>query len=238
MTNTVKKKLTLKEKNQLRREKILSEVQKGKSYVDIGKKFGVTKQRVQQLAKTIDFSRRVEIRETKQMTFEKIMIDFKMGASIAQLTKKYNLSIEDMNYIFKSVEPEAPTLTSRYRVKRNAKIVDDFKNGATASSIVKDKSKILDDPRRILAIDTIYKIVGAQGVKRYKQIGNRSAGGIFEKKAVLKLIVKLHDNKKEKHSFEKIANILNDLGHKTVQGRNFTTAMVRIKYHKYKKELI
>lgn len=219
-----------------RRERILNDIKKPHLTLEsIGLKFGVTKQRVRQIALEFGINRQIENREAASMTFHKIMVDFKLGASIAEITKKYKISREDLSYLHRQFAPTEPTLISQYRTKRNKAIVDLFKNGDTAKTITNKTLKVLDDPTKILSINTIYGITTKHGVKRYPKVGNRTSGICFEKKSLLNLIVKLYERKSNPLTFEAIANHLNSKGYKTLGGKVFNTQIVYQKYKMAKK---
>jgi hypothetical protein len=227
-----------KDKQEKRKEQIVKHVREGKlTLKSIGLKFGVSKQRINQICVLNNISRWTEIRETSKMLFEKVMIDFKMGASIDEIVEKHNIDRSQLTNLHRRYAPEEIGLIEQYRIKRDKKIISDYSNGITAKRIIEKTDKVLGDPSKVNTVDGVYRIASKNGVKRYPQIGNRSAGGSFEKKSILKMIVKMYEHKKFPAPFHEIAGTLNELGYETICGKEFTPATVRIKYHAYKAEL-
>lgn len=227
--------LTKKEKFKKRKERILKDI--NKPYLtlkEIGEKYGVTKQRVRQICLEFGINRQLETREASSMTFHKIMIDFKLGASIAEITTKFNISREELFCLHRKHAQSEQPLGTQYRNKRNKAIVELFKNGETAKTITNKNIKVLDDPTKILKLNTIYLITGKYGVKRYPKVGNRAAGGFFETKKITNIIVKSYDRKKNPLSFREITEKLNNDGYKTIGGKTFSITNVIDKYHKAK----
>jgi len=227
-----------KDKKEKRRLKILKHIKDGDlTFKKIGEKFGISKQIINQIAWSYDVSRWTEIRETSKMLFEKIMFDFKTGSSIDEIVEKHKINRAELSQLHHKYAPEDIGIIEQYRIKRDKKIVSDYSQGVTAKTITEKTDKVLGDPSKVNTVDGVYRIASKNGVKRYPQIGNRSAGGSFEKKSILKIIVKMYEHKEFPAPFHEIAGTLNELGYETICGKEFTLATVRIKYHAYKAEL-
>lgn len=208
-----------REKYRLKREKILKDIKKGASYKEIGLKYGVSMQRIYQIAKMNDISRWEESRNKIKETYKKVVKELKNNTPAKEIYKKYGRRSAT---IYKEINNETP-YEKQLRVRDND-ITNKFCKGLMAKELIKLETNNLTN------INSIYKINSKRGVKRYPTIGNRSAGGFFECKKVIKLIVKL---KNENMSFVEITSKLNNLGYKTITGRKFTTPNVIAKYHKY-----
>ena len=82
-------------------------------------------------------------------------------------------------------------------------------------------------------IKNVYNISTKQGFKKYPKIGDRSKGGTFEDKKILRYIQDKRDNKG--WTYKKIADKLNILGYRTLTGKIFDVPNVLYKYNAYKK---
>lgn len=208
-----------REKYRLKREKILKDIKKGTSYKEIGLKYGITKQRIYQIAKMNNVSRWDESRNKAKETYKNVVKELKNNIPAKEIYKKYGRRSAT---IYKEINNETP-YEKQIRVRDND-IISKFNKGLMAKEIIDL------DTNELTSITSIYRINTKNGNKRYPTIGNRSAGGFFESKKVIKLIVKL---KNEGVSFVEITNKLNSLNYKTITGRKFTTPNVIAKYHKY-----
>jgi len=227
-------KLEQKRRNsEKRRTSILNLIQTEIPFKQIAIKFNVTVQRISQLAIDNNIKRMDCIIDNCKNIFEAFMIDFNNGASINELLSKHKITKIQLNSIYARYKPKnAKPLSTLYRDKRNARIIEAYNNGETAQSILEKKDKVLGDPTKILTTDGIYYITVKHGIKRFPKIGNRSGGGCLESKKIIKLIVKLRENKL---SFNRIAEKLNSLGYKTIGGKEFKHSTVMMKYNSYKK---
>lgn len=219
-----------KVRNPKREQQILKLLNENISFGEIAKKFGISKQRVNQIAKRNNIKRWEESREFKTSIYSKIMNDFNNNISLNDICLKYNLSLDNINTIFYFNNDN--TLFSKFREKRNSCIISDFIGGETANGITKRNDDLLIEPNKITNISQIYRINNRNGVKRYPMIGSRAGGGCFENKEILKFIFNKRD--KYKWTFEKITNELNKKGKKTLTGKVFTTPNVIAKYNSNK----
>lgn len=219
-----------KVRNPKREEQILKLLNENISFDEIAKKFGITKQRVNQIAKRNNIKRWEQSREFKISMYLKIMDDFNNNISLNDICLKHNLSIDNINTIFCFNNDN--TIFSKFREKRNSCIISDFIGGTTAKAITKRDDKELLDPNKITWIDSIYRINIKNGIRRYPQIGNRAGGGCFENKEILKFIFNKRD--KYKWTFKKITDELNKKGKKTLTGKVFTIPNVFAKYYSNK----
>lgn len=208
-----------REKYRLKREKILKDIKKGASYKEIGLKYSITKQRIYQIAKMNNVSRWDESRNKAKETYKNVVKELKNNIPAKEIYKKYGRRSAT---IYKEINNETP-YEKQLRI-RNNDLVSKFNKGFIAKELINLDSNELNN------VNSIYKINTKKGIKRYPQIGNRSAGGSFEKKSIINLIVKLRN---KGISFVKITDKLNNLGYKTITGRKFTTPNVIVKYHKY-----
>ena len=191
------------------------------TYPQLAAKFGVTKQRIYQFAKANGISRWKLSRELHQKTAIAIEADYKAGVSYEDMKEKYNLA--NVNFAKMKMMP----LATRYRKDRDAKIVAEYKK-KTANAVLKSTDPAMDNPDRLTSQHTIYGISSKHGYKKYPNIGNRNAGGVFEAPKTIKMIKKLRE--KNKLSFNEIAVILNSKDLKTPMGKEYTGHNLRFKY--------
>lgn len=207
-----------------RNNKINKLILNGLGYEVIAKKFHLTNQRIQQLAKRIGVSRWENSRAYYKNIANKINSDIIKGVSYKKIQKKYNTK-KNISFLYKhGLNP----LPSFFREKRNKAIVSDFINGKSAIEITKLKDKALKDPVKLKCISSIYRITKKAGILRYPEVGNRRDGIVFEKREILYLI-KLYREKRN-YTYEKIADTLNKKGYKTLTGKNFYGQIVFAKY--------
>lgn len=215
-----------------RNEEIQKLILKGETFQSIGEKFGISKQRVRQLAVGLGVSRWKEKRALKKTRFKAFIKDIKARMLVSEMAVKHNLSEKEVREIYKHQTGEL--LLTVLREKRDSKIVKDFKAGSTAISIVKNPSEILKNPLKITTTNNIYSINTRNGVKRYPEVGNRSKGGTFQNKRVINLIV----NRRDKgQTFGEILTEMNERGYRTVTGRIFKQSNIAQIYYYAKNKL-
>ncbi len=193
----------------------------GLTYREIGEKYNVSKARVQELAKKNGISRWKVSRERNKQLAVSIERDYKAGLTYEQMKEKYDLGKVD----FKSLNIEP--LATRFRKDRDAKIVAEYKT-KTAKSVLKSNDPAMDNPDRLTAINSVYGVTSRNGFKKYPNVGNRNAGGVFENPKTIKLIKKLRE--KGELSFNEIATVLNSKGLKSPMGKEYTGHNLRFKY--------
>lgn len=221
-----------KAKLEKRRNSILALVKTGIPLIKVGKRFGITKQRVNQIAIEKGISRWVETRDAKKTLYDNILLDMSNNLSIKEMVTKHNVSLSEINSVYKQHSNDTETITDKFRKKRNKKIVGDFIDGDTALVITKKTDKVLYDPTKITCVNGVYRITTKNGVKRYPQIGNRGAGGSFEKKSIIRYIVTKRE-RKNPLTYREITENLNALGYTTICGLKFNEPNVRAKYISY-----
>ena len=210
-----------------RNVELLALIRGGKmTYLQLGIKFGVTKQRIHQLAKSNGISRWNLSRENHKNTAIAIEADYKAGVSYEDMKEKYDLA--NVNF----AKMGMLSLATRYREDRDVKIVSEYKN-KTAKSVLKSNDPSMNNPDRLTNINSVYNIASARGFKKYPNIGNRSAGGVFETPKTIKMIKKLREV--NKLSFNEIAIILNSKDLKTATGKEYTGGNLRLKYQGIKR---
>ena len=193
----------------------------GLTYREIGEKYNVSKARVQELAKKNGISRWKVSRERNKQLAVSIERDYKAGLTYEQMKEKYDLGKVD----FKSLKIQP--LATRFRKDRDAKIVSEYKT-KTAKSVLKSNDPAMDNPDRLTAINSVYGVTSRNGFKKYPNVGNRNAGGVFEDPKTIKLIKKLRE--KGELSFNEIAIVLNSKGLKSPMGKEYTGHNLRFKY--------
>lgn len=218
-----------------RNKVILKDIKDGFTYAKIGKKFGVTKARVHQIAIFNNIHRRETNRKVRVDKIKKIVRDIKLGASLSEITTKYRINRKDTLKLLISTKINNKTIVDYFRSKRDKAIVNYFLKKNTANQIINKVDGKLAEPVKITTISRVYQINAKHRIKRYPKIGNRHAGGSFDNKNTLKLIVKYHD--KDNLSFREITEKLNKMKLKTVCGFKFQTQNVYYKYHSQLKKI-
>lgn len=212
-----------KERNELIYKMLLS----GEKYQIIADKMNVSKARIEQVAKTYNYSRWDESKKKYNILVEKIINDFNTGTTYEELVKKYNLNNKIL-YSRLQYHGLPSDLLKQCRIKRNEKIVSEYKSGKKAVDIINSKHEIVNQPHKINSLSRIYAICSKQGVYKYPKVGKRIDGGSSENCEILRLVKHLKENKN--FTFEAIANHLNSKKYKTVCGKRFNMANARFKY--------
>jgi transposase len=174
----------------LKREKqIIRLLSSNKGYAEVAKKFGVSRQRIYQIADRNNIiGIRVKKKESRQILVENLKKELENGLSIREMSIKYNLSVEQIKNQFK-IETSL-SLFSLMVKTRNEKINNDFISGSTAKKIVNDTDKFLSNPVKVTTLDYVYMLNTKKGIKRYPKIGRRCDGGTFEDPKIINFIAK------------------------------------------------
>tara|TARA_R110000851_G_scaffold248445_2_gene400961 strand:+ start:481 stop:1470 length:990 start_codon:yes stop_codon:yes gene_type:complete len=219
----------LTNKEFLRNEQILKLlVEDDKTYEEIGNIYGISKQRIRQLAYKSNF-KRYAIRKVKYTEIAKeILLDIKLGMLYSEIREKYTYAVI-RNVCSRGL---LSNLYTDFISKRNTTITKKYKE-TIARKIIESSDSELLNPNKINGLSNIYRIACEDGFKRYPKIGNRNKGGTFEDKKILRYITKKRD--KDGWSFRRITDKLQRLGHKTLTGKVFDTPNVYYKYNAYKK---
>jgi hypothetical protein len=204
------------------------------TFGELSNKYGVSRQRIQQIAiqhgnlsiHAINHNRKEEI-------VNKIMIDTSI-LRYDEIKKKYS-NFEGFSWLSlkkKFKEIYGIGLYDKLYQTRNITIVNKYSSGQIAKEVLNGSEQELKSPKQMKSERDVYRISSSFGYKKYPKVYNRAAGGMFEDKKILNLIVKLRDLKKM--SFSEIAEELNNKGYKTVSGFTFSTPNVVVKYRDYK----
>lgn len=204
------------------RLEIVKQILEGKkTLAEIGLQYGVTHEWVRQIGNKFNTNRT----DLNKVRIERIVTAMKAGLlenkSIEELSKQLKVSVTCLARYYQD-----ETGTSYHDdavARRNKLIVEKYVGGKSAKKIVEKVSRILDTPKRITTTNMIYKIVANHNAKRYPNIGDKSKGGTFLDKKVLKIITKQYMNQK---SPTEIAEYLNENGFKTPTEKSFTAANV------------
>lgn len=217
-----------------RNDKILLMLkQSNSSFVTIGKKYNITPQRVQQIAKDFDIQLHGKNHEEKDSIVRKIKEDMPL-MSYKDIRAKYK-EFEGHNWKilqkkFKKMYGE--TIYTLMKKERDALILQKYSSGDKAIEVINSDDLTLKSPLRFTKVRDVYRISIENGYRKYPGIGSRAGGGIFERKKVLDLIVKMREEKKMK--FKDITIALNKKGLTTIQGKEFKMENVIVKYHRIK----
>jgi hypothetical protein len=228
MGDTKEKRINPNRKVERNNKVITLIVDDGKSYTEIAEQMGVSKARVQQIAKSKGISKWTISREKYRVMAENITKDLAAGISYQDINRKYNVK----KYSTGLKKYNLNALSTKLKITRNENIVNRYKS-ITAKSIINSTENGLVNPNKLSQIDSVYAIASKLGYKKFPGIGNRNGGGVFEDKKIIKLIKDKRDI--EKLSFRAIAEYLNDNGIKTVTGKLYSTSNLNAKYKAIKK---
>jgi len=212
-----------------RNEYIYKMILEGTTYQKISEKTNITKQRVQQIAKSLNFSRWVQIRNNEKITIKSIEEDISKGLFYNDLKNKYNINDCKIKGMLR--RNNCKILKNKREnefINRNKTIVSEYRNGKSASMILLLDSNVISEPAKINSVGSVYAICIKQGFRKYPKVKNRRSGEIFESVKILKLIVRL---KEKKHlTLVDIASYLNEKKYKTICGKTFSFSNVANKY--------
>ena len=226
----IKKHYITKEHYKNRRSEILKMIIKGFRYQYIADKYGITKQRVSQYAKTNKISRFKNKRKKYKRLVNKIhkYVEYNPYVTLKDIMIKFNLTgmkIYQLN-LRNGLKVHGSTILKN----RNNNIINDYFNkGLTANEIVNKNYGVN-------SIMGVYQICYSDNRIRKLRTKKNFKNGYFEKKEILGLIFNLKHNKKM--TFEEITKYMNDQEYKTVYGKNFKIGNVKYKYNKAKEVLI
>ncbi len=212
-----------------RKDKILGHIKKGETYLSIAKKFKITKQRVAGIAKDNGIQRQKDNRQRRKELYRNFIVDIRNNMQVDEVAVKHGITISELRFVYKTYSGK--NLVSTIRERRNADITTRFIAGSTASAIINKETKVLVNPIKIDSVRSVYDINTKAGVKRYPQVGNRSAGGTFQSKRDIKFII----NKRDKHgwSLNEVVAELTRKGRKTVTGLDYIPSTVSQLYNKF-----
>lgn len=214
----VKEVSSLRKKQIKREQEILDMLNTGATYIAVGEKFNISKARVQQIAKKHNIKRWDVMKEKREKLESTIINDFESGLTYKEIKEKNGRA---------NIKIDGESLYNIAQRKRNIQIVSDYKVN-TATSIIKSTNRVLINPNKLSTVGSIYKINKKMGYKKYPNIGNRTEGGLFEDKKVIKFIKEKRD--KNKLPFSQICVLLNQKGWKTPMGKEYSYNNVRLKY--------
>lgn len=215
-----------------RDKKIVALVETGKyTLASIGKKFGITNERVRQIAQASGIKIQ-EKNKKEKIEIVKKLIDESKNFTVKQLQNKYKKkNWTAIDAIFK--EKHGCCLRSYALNNRNQLLTEKYKKHI-AKEVVDLKIHGLKNPNKVTHVNDVYRISAINGYRKYPMIKNRHLGGGNENKKVIKKIVHLHENKGL--NFDEIADKLNSLGLTTLTGIKFLGPNTRAKYLQYKKD--
>ena len=204
------------------------------TYTDIGNMYGLSNQRIQQIALRNGGIRRHTVnRERREEIVGQIMND-SLNLTYNEIKQKYDI-FERFPWVaikIKFKQMYGIRLYEKFMSNRNQTILNEYSSGKIAREVIEGYEHELQSPEQIKTAGSVYNISKKLGYKKFPKVYNRAAGGLFEDKKVLDLIVKLRDVKKM--TFNEIAKKLNDTGYKTVTDIDFNGPNLIVKYHNYK----
>lgn len=214
-----------------RNNKIVEALKNGEKYAEIGRRFGISKQRVRQFADQNGINRWKDNREKYEQLVKDVNRDFNAGMSYEEIIDKYDLTNESIKNKLEYYGLES--LPKRFRDIRNYEITRQYRQ-VSAKKVIKSQNPVLNDPTRIGTIRSVYEISSKSGFKKYPNI-ERGVKGIFVDEKVLK-IIKARKNSKYKYTNQMIADELNEKGFRTAYGREFLWHTVQNIWGKYQKQ--
>jgi len=212
-----------------RKNKILKMIHKGFRFQYIANKYGITKQRVNQIAYNNKIHRQKNIRKKYKKLINKIYqyVQNNPYATYQDIRIKFNLTYGDMG-ILRNYHGLNLSLSSILQNRNKSIINDYFNNKLTATDIINKNYGITTQ-------QAIYKICYSSGHYHKLRTKYNLKKRYFEKKEIFDLIFNLRNNKKM--NFKNICNYLNDNNYKTIYGRKFRINNVKYKYNKSKELL-
>lgn len=213
-----------------RNEKIIADLRSGKTFVQLAKEHGVSKARINELAKKNGISRWEMSREKYTTMVSQIEADYNAGMGYDEIVEKYKL---DNRLRSRLRHYGLDSLFSKFKNIRDLEITRQYRR-MPASAVVRNPNPLLDDPNRIETEGGIYKISTSRGFRKYPNI-ERGVKGIFVDKKVID-IIKARKNSKYKYTNQMIADELNEKGLRTAYGRKFQWHTVQNIWGKYKRQ--
>jgi AraC-like DNA-binding protein len=205
-----------------RNQRIVNQIlQDKKTLTEIGKEHRITKQRVFQIGKTVNIDRTQLIKARRNKALAVLKIAYNEHGTLNDVAEALNISKANLTNIYR--KGTGVSFNEATRCRRNSLILQKFVAGQTANAILNDTTKTLDIPNRIPSVNAVYNINTKNNVKRYPNIGDRSKGGSFLPKWILKFIATQYMKLK---TTEEIAKMLNDKKIKTTQGVAFTAGNI------------
>jgi predicted DNA-binding protein YlxM (UPF0122 family) len=192
-----------------------------KSLEEIGKRYKITKQRVAQIGRAASIDRMQLIKARSVRALATLKIAYNELKSLNEVSDSLNLSKSCLSQIY--VKGTGVPYQTATKTRRNTLITEKFLAGQTASAILIDDSKTLEVPSRVNNVNSVYIINRKNNVKRYPNIGDRSKGGSFLPKSILKFIATEYMKLK---SCEEIAEMLNKKKMKTTLCVPFTAGNI------------
>lgn len=181
-----------------------------KSYVRVAEHFGVTKQRIKQIANVFKIDLMGDRKKETFKLIKQIKKDNKNGLTYQEIVDKHKLN----NQLIQRMSSRGYNLISLYKEKRNELLTKKYKKGKLANQLISN------DPKDISTVNGVYQVVSNKfGVYKHPEI-KRGVKGLFERPEILKIIKK---ERKLGLSCAEIADKLNKAGHKTLTGKKFTT---------------
>jgi hypothetical protein len=200
------------------------------NYIIVGNRFGTSPSYVGRIARSVGITKNISEEEKKKIknTIAHINLDFELGMSYEDIKKTYNFDENKEKLTYYGLG----NLKDKFRTLRNDEISRQYKV-KTAMKVMVDTNVKLDSPDRIKTLSQTYGVACKNGFKKYPKIGDRSKGGTFEDRKILRYIEKLRD--KDGLTFQEIADKLTRQGKKTLTGVPFSMANALYKYNAYKK---
>lgn len=190
----------------------------GKTYYDIGIKFGITKQRISQIAKILKIHP-ITIRQ--EVMFNKVKEALNSGVSIVNVRNNFKLKTYDIEKLLKNGVDVR--LVKRDEIKKvREKCLPLYKRGLTANEILNIVPEIKTATRLYVGIKTI------NNGKVPKRINTRTKKAITINKEIVRL--------KKKNSFYDVHSILVEKGFKNLNGGELKLESVISAYYRWQKK--
>lgn len=209
-------------KNIGRHLRIVQQILEGeKTLQEIGLEHGVSKQRVRQIGCLYNANKSEIKRIRREKVVTALKVGFKEQKTIQELSKELKMPESRLAGYYHYVTGNS--FYQDVRARRNQTIVEKFVSGKTAKKITEKVSKVLDNPNRVRTVNQVYSINTKNNVRRYPNVGDRSKGGCFLDKKILKFIATEYMKLK---TCDEIAQVLNDKKLTTTHGLQFTAGNI------------
>jgi hypothetical protein len=200
-----------------REKEILKLLSEGNTYKEVGEKYNVSKQRINQIAKKNNIKRWEDTQKLTERIHRQTLNALEKCTSIKRIATINKIDINELEYRFNQISKI--TLNRLLMRRRDNLIIDEFKKGKPASQIIKlIKPLEILQPRKINTVHGLYGVLKRYGVKRYPQIKSRRHGGTNLTKNTIEII---KNKRRDGLSFQKISDHLNEKGIKTITEKRF-----------------
>lgn len=212
-------------KKKERNDNVIEMIKKGVKVSIIANKFGLSEQRIGQIARNNGFYLEQVKEENYASYINKIENAIKDGLSYSELCDDFNLT----NYVITKLRKHGLSDIRKYYVdKRKNDFIKLYDEGKTAEEILKSDANMNAGSLKLTTIDNIYNIV-CKSVKKRTNVDE-----VFRLRIEVKLIIKTLLNAGKTYDF--IVNYLNEKGYKTSYEKPYTLSNIQYVIQRVRKE--